>query len=374
MANGYFERGEIYQVRADDGFGCETGVFRPGIIVSNDLGNKTSPTVLVAYLTTKDHKERLNYETYATGRRSFVLCNQIITVDKRRLGSLMGVLNQAEMREVDDRLEEVFDLGYTDDTALKEKDREIEARDAVIAEKDAKIAALKALVAELKTTAENAELAFKVESAMWQKLYEKALNQVVDMKYTNDLFLKGHLGRDSEAPKPVEVPKVPEPPKPPVEPVVEVEADERLDINHCTITALRRLGFGLPMAKKIVDGRPYNAVSDLKNGLGMKATQYRIMEQKLRCTPIIKEPEKTTEPLDLSSEVELEAPATPTKVNVNTASAKEIAEKTGMSMTVAYGIVGKRKREGAYKNLEDLLNPPRFTQNHLDRYRDNLEV
>ena len=378
MANGYFERGEIYQVRTDDGFGCETGIFRPGLIVSADAGNKTSPTVLAAYLTTKDHRDRLNYETYATGRRSFVLCNQIITVDKRRLGNMMGVLNQTEMREVDDRLEEVFDLGYTDEEALKEKDREIENRDAVIAEKEKEIAELKTRIAAEVAKAESVEMSYKVENAMWQKLYEKALNQLVDMKYTNDLFLKDHLGREDKKPVEKEAPVVEEAPvvnDPPVE-------DDRLDINRCTITALKNVGFSLAVARQITIRRPFTSVADLKGIPGLKASLFRVMEPKLRCVPIEEEPKDVVvvkdepdpgyevDPPQIPEETDEE----PKKINVNTASAKEIAEFLGISENQAMCITGKRKREGLFTSLEQIIHPKRFSAGTLEKYRDKLEI
>ncbi len=296
MANGYFERGEVYWVRMDNGFGGEQGVGRPGLIISGDGENSQNDTVTIVFLTTKFWPSKRRAQIEATGTTSYVIHNQIMTYDKSRLGKCIGMINSAEQKVVDDVLEEYLDLDYVDDAALKEKEREIEARDAVIAEKDREIANLKAAVAAEAKKAENVELSYKVENAMWQKLYEKVLNQVVDMKYTNDLFLKNHLGREVEV-APVE-PKVPE------------------------------------------------AVVDEPQVVEAEAVE-----------PVVVPEGRSV-----------------TKVNVNTASAKEIVEKTGMSMTVAYGIVGKRKRDGAYKKLEDLLNPPRFTQSHMDRYRDKLEV
>ena len=128
MADGYFERGEVYQVRMDSGFGSEQGYFRPGLIVSNNQGNATSPTVNVAFLTTKVKPIGVNIEVGATGRQSWVLCNQIATVDKARLGSYMGILNSYEQAAVDEALETVFDLGYIDDKSIKEKEAEIADR------------------------------------------------------------------------------------------------------------------------------------------------------------------------------------------------------------------------------------------------------
>lgn len=62
------------------------------------------------------------------------------------------------------------------------------------------------------------------------------------------------------------------------------------------------------------------------------------------------------------------------KVNVNTASAKEISEKTGLPVGVAYGVSAYRKKIGGYRSLDELLNAPRFTQYHLDKFGGKLAV
>lgn len=371
MANGYFERGEIYRIRSTDSFGCEQSAFRPGLIVSGDIGNRLSPVVQIAYLTTKDHSDHLNIEVTATGRRSFVICNQIMTVDKRRLGDLMGVLNAAEMRKIDDALEEVFDLGYADDEELAAKDREISDRDVLIAEKDVEIAKLREAVAAATKRAEDIELSCKVENAMWQKLYDKVLNQLVDMKYTADLSRKET--------KVVPVITMADPVKEEAvvekQPELEEVVDERLDINSCTITALKKLGFSLGLARQIVDRRPYSKVEDLKSVPGMKATQYRIMEPKLCCVPVqrsgLAEPDTGCEEPEV---VEVPGAVEPTKVNVNTATWNELQQLAGLSKATAQNIVAYRNKHGKFENLEALTQVSRFGQTCLLKYGPKLEV
>lgn len=390
--DGYFERGEIYWVKMGMGVGSEMDVTRPGLIVSCNEMNMKSPTVLVAFTTTRSRHGASgnpwdNVSTLATGRESWVLCNQIQAVDKSRFATYLGTMNSADMQRVDDALEATFDLGYNDTAALTEKDREIEAREAVIAEKDAEIAALKAQIAANTVEQQSRDDSFTVEIAMWQRLYEKALNQVVDMKYTNDLFLKNHMGREEPAPTPTVVVT---PPVVEVAPVVEAnpenpEDDGKVDVNHCTITALKKLGFSLPMARLIVSRRPYKTVEDLKSVPGMKSTQYRIMEPKLCCTPMAVEPEKIplvndeqpdpgyeVEPVEEPVVVAAEEPVR--KVNVNTATAQEIRDATGMGLPACYAITGKRKRDGLFKSLDEIVIPGRVTESMLAKYRDKLEV
>lgn len=352
MANGIFERGEMYDILSGDGLIGEIRSHRPGIIISSEIGCQTSPTVTMVYCTTTCRELSVNHCFTMRGIENYALGNQVVTVNKQRLSKFYGKLSDSDMRAVDRCVKQA--LGYIDvDVAvLKEKEREIEARDAVIVEKNEEIEKLKNQIAETEAKAENEELSYKVENAMWQKLYEKALGQVVDMKYANDL---GNKAPTPPAP-PKEVPIVNVP-----QPVEESIDDARVDINHCTITALKKLGFSMPLARTIVGRRPYNAVSDLKSVPGMKATQYRIMESKLRCTPmetpVKKEPDPGFE-----------------KVNVNTASAQEIADALGIGIGCCFAITGKRKREGAFTSLEQIVVPKRFTEGMLAKYRHLLEV
>lgn len=62
------------------------------------------------------------------------------------------------------------------------------------------------------------------------------------------------------------------------------------------------------------------------------------------------------------------------RVNINTATAKEIQAKTGIGATVAYSITGYRNKHGLYSSVEDLLNVPRFGKGCLKKYGDLLEV
>lgn len=87
-----------------------------------------------------------------------------------------------------------------------------------------------------------------------------------------------------------------------------------------------------------------------------------LMKKENRGVPIPNEPEVAEEIVSCD------------KVNVNTATSKEINENAGIVMKVAQGIVGYRNRNGNYSSLEDLLNVPRFTQYHLDKYRERLTV
>lgn len=375
MANGYFERGEIYKVRMDYGVGVEEGAFRPGLVISSNRVNNSSGIVLIAYLSRKSMgriRTDFDVETMATGIQSYVLCNQIAGVDKNRLMGFMGKLGYAEQRAVDDVLEDVIDLGYADEVALKEKDKEIESLKAEIAALTGEVAREQARGIELQAKHDEELLSYKVENAMWQKCYDKALTQLVDMKYTNDLFLRNHLGREPEKKivdpeEPVIVPK--DPPEPPKQPE-EQEQPPKVDINSCTATALKKAGFSLPMARKIVAGRPYKTTEDLKNINGMKASLFRILEPKLCCVPVVvEEPKQPEEPV---AEVVAETEETEGKLNINAVSAKELHEATGLNLGTSYSVIGYRRKNGPYKELEDLLKVNNVFPGTIDKLRDKV--
>jgi mRNA interferase MazF len=385
MADGYFERGEVHWVKLNDAVGFEEGVGRPGVIVSANEENNVSSVVNILYTTTSRNRRNDPHTVFTRAtlpRESWVLCNQIHTVDKSRLNGLRGKLTAEEMRAVDDKLEKIFDLGYVDDTALKEKDREIEARDAVIAEKDTEIGTLKARVAADKEAHENELLSYKVELEMFRKLYERSLDQLVKMKLAADVSRKTVAATHAVAEPPKNPPKEVDPPANDAS-----ENDGKVDVNHCTITALKKLGFSLPMARLIVSRRPYKTVEDLKSVPGLKSTQYRIMEPKLCCTPMAVVPEKIPlvgdEQPDPGYEVEpvvVETPEEPVvaeepvrKVNVNTATLDEMVA-AGINKTTAQLIRAYRNKNGVFSSLEDLMNVSRCGSIWLKRHRDKLEV
>ena len=100
-------RGEIYWAGLDPTFGTEIAKTRPCLIVSNDVGNRYSPRVIVAPLTTSHTERAYPFEVLipagegGIGQASKVLLNQIRTVDQRRLGARLGVLSSVRMLEVD---------------------------------------------------------------------------------------------------------------------------------------------------------------------------------------------------------------------------------------------------------------------------------
>jgi mRNA interferase MazF len=97
--------------------GSEQGGLRPVLIIQNDIGNKYSPTVIAAAITSRLSKTRLptHIDIYAEkvglAKNSVILLEQIRTIDKKRLKEKMGHLDDDVMNEVNDAITISFGLG-----------------------------------------------------------------------------------------------------------------------------------------------------------------------------------------------------------------------------------------------------------------------
>ena len=110
------KRGDIYYADLSPVVGSEQGGMRPVLIVQNDTGNKHSPTVIAAAITSQINKARLpthielEAQTYGLTKDSVVLLEQIRTIDKRRLKERMGKLDDSLMDQVDNAIAVSFGL------------------------------------------------------------------------------------------------------------------------------------------------------------------------------------------------------------------------------------------------------------------------
>ena len=111
------KRGDIYYADLSPVVGSEQGGIRPVLIVQNDVGNRYSPTVIAAAITSQKEKSKLptHIEIYShdcgLSRDSVVLLEQIRTIDKKRLKEKMGRLDDSSMGQVNHALSVSFGLG-----------------------------------------------------------------------------------------------------------------------------------------------------------------------------------------------------------------------------------------------------------------------
>ena len=98
-------RGEIYEVDFSLARGSEQAGVRPGLVVQNDIGNASAPTTVVVVVTSREPRKPYPFLVELAGaglpKRSWAHCAQLATVDKARLGRLMGVAGAPTMRQVD---------------------------------------------------------------------------------------------------------------------------------------------------------------------------------------------------------------------------------------------------------------------------------
>ena len=111
------KRGDIYYADLSPVVGSEQGGTRPVLIVQNDVGNKYSPTVIAAAITSKKLKAKLpthisvNAGECGLSKDSVVLLEQIRTLDKQRLKERMGNLPEDDMDRINKALFVSFGLG-----------------------------------------------------------------------------------------------------------------------------------------------------------------------------------------------------------------------------------------------------------------------
>jgi len=110
------KRGDIFYADLSPVVGSEQGGVRPVLIIQNDTGNRHSPTVIAAAITSQTGKAKLpthielSARSYGLPKDSVVLLEQIRTLDKKRLREKMGKLDDKRMHQVDSAIAVSFGL------------------------------------------------------------------------------------------------------------------------------------------------------------------------------------------------------------------------------------------------------------------------
>lgn len=109
-------KGSIVWVNLRGNEGSEQGGVRPCIVISNDIGNKFSPVVTVAVITSKLSKAKLPTHVEVGIREglkkdSIILCEQIRTIDETRIGDCLGKISKDKMKELDKAINVSLALG-----------------------------------------------------------------------------------------------------------------------------------------------------------------------------------------------------------------------------------------------------------------------
>ena len=116
------KRGDIYYADLSPVVGSEQGGIRPVLVLQNDIGNKYSPTVIVAAITSQINKSKLpthleiNADKFGIAKDSVILLEQLRTIDKRRLREKVCHIGSSSMGKIDYALKislGLIDLGTT---------------------------------------------------------------------------------------------------------------------------------------------------------------------------------------------------------------------------------------------------------------------
>lgn len=111
------KRGDIYYADLSPVVGSEQGGIRTVLVIQNDIGNKYSPTVIAAAITSQINKAKmpthieLAAKDYGLNKDSVILLEQIRTIDKRRLREKIGRIDDGLMASVNNALSISFGLG-----------------------------------------------------------------------------------------------------------------------------------------------------------------------------------------------------------------------------------------------------------------------
>ncbi|MEG0804065.1 MAG: type II toxin-antitoxin system PemK/MazF family toxin [Pygmaiobacter sp.] len=117
MENKEVKRGEVFYADLSPVVGSEQGGTRPVLILQNDVGNKYSPTVIAAAITSRQDKNAMPTHIGIKGAQcglpkdSIVLLEQVRTIDKRRLHERTGRIDDIDQQRVDEALN--VSLGLT---------------------------------------------------------------------------------------------------------------------------------------------------------------------------------------------------------------------------------------------------------------------
>ena len=153
-----FTRGDIYYVFREEYVGSEmNGNGRPAVVVSNNICNEKSPVIEMCYLTTTPKYEMSTHVFIEiNGVKSTILCEQVTSVAKTRIGNWFGKLDDEQMKELDKALIASLDLDrYIYSASNKKCEQEKPQKE------------------------KTSDIKVKIERDLYKKLYENILESVL---------------------------------------------------------------------------------------------------------------------------------------------------------------------------------------------------
>ena len=128
------KRGDLFYADLSPVIGSEQGGVRPVLIIQNNIGNKYSPTVIIAAITSQINKAKLpthieiSSSEYGLNKDSVILLEQIRTIDKSRIieGSYIGRVDRATMKKIDEAMSISVGLENQRDFEVRKQVKEVE--------------------------------------------------------------------------------------------------------------------------------------------------------------------------------------------------------------------------------------------------------
>lgn len=393
MEERVISRGDVYWITVDDSVGGEQQTGRPALVVSGTGAGERYGTHTVAYLTTGGYASPVTPQVMVNRLRNRVLCNQLRTLDQSRFTSYMCTLTSDEMRRVTGALAGALCIPNYPNGSVVTDDSETE---------------------------DNEIDDLRVELMMYKRMYEKTLDQLVELRIETDMNKRLVVVEP-----PVEVVAEPE--------VVEEEPPKILrkevELNTCELSDLLDIGVNEDVANRLIEGRPYKKIEDIRTVDGVTSMMYAFLSKAaLVVAPVVEEKEytwaefkklpeseqksyldycrnelgenesciarkmdvkpgtfsayvidhglgvnntekKKKEPRKELSEIEPDV-----KLNINTVTAKDLMEKLGMLKDYAYAITRHRKRNGLFTEVEELLLVEKFSKKKYEEYKEYFTV
>lgn len=135
----FFKRGDVILCDLGLGEGSEQSGMRPCVVVQNDLGNRFSPTIIVAAITSSTTKANLPThieidETCGLDKPSVILCEQLRTIDKNRIKNYIGRLNVKEKAKLNKALTTSLEIFKKGEELIINQASKVKTREEVLIE------------------------------------------------------------------------------------------------------------------------------------------------------------------------------------------------------------------------------------------------
>lgn len=156
------KRGDILYCDIGQGVGSEQSGIRPCVVIQNDLGNKFSPTIIIAAITSKINKTvlpthiRINEDGNIIGlsSESIILCEQIRTLSKERIKGYIGRLRVEDLKKLNKSLDISIGSANSQEKKIKDVSTELKIKERIILEslKRASVECINYLLEDYKKT------------------------------------------------------------------------------------------------------------------------------------------------------------------------------------------------------------------------------